>query len=243
MFKFVEKGFFAIVHKLSLLFATIAFLASIVLGIVSYENINNPGVELPMIEFSKYQPSITTPNNTVERKIEQQYAFNKAINTQIQTIINNLGQLPDGVIDKNNLDKKIALLVHIKSNTHPRELQLLYAKSLANLTQQMLKENAGNIQIDNLLQWHQRVFIAKINTQLNANSLKYSTNKTHKIIGFPTLGMAFGMLGIFMILVMMLAVLRIEKTLAPNHKKNKDSNAKNKTPTIKPTKPPTLKPN
>ncbi|HIC41416.1 MAG TPA: hypothetical protein EYO74_08450 [Piscirickettsiaceae bacterium] len=221
MLRLIEKNFFMIAQRIGLFFATVSFVAVIVLGYVSFEKINTKAsdkIDAPVIDFAKYQNPISAQQESINKipssKISQdegQDKINKAFDTHIDAIVESLEQLPDNVIDKVDLAQKVKILVKIKANPYSQELQLAYANSLSKLIQQMVNVGGAEINVDEFIKWHHKEFATQVNNQNKNNLLKMGNLKTEQTIGYIALGMTFGALGIFIMFVMMLVMLRIEK--------------------------------
>ncbi len=219
MLNFIERNFFVIVQRLGLLFALLAFAATVVLGIVSYEKISltaTDRIKAPVIEYSKYQNpiSVATPQ---ERKVEQPKAqpvldtFERDFDQAIVQIVDSLNTLGDDVINKADMQNRVKILVKIKSNPYPQSLQLAYAQSLAKLTKQLVNVGGDEINVDRFFSWHDKEFAQQVDAQTQGNILKMSSLKNERMNGFVALGMAAAALGIFIMFVMMLVMLRIER--------------------------------
>jgi hypothetical protein len=109
------------------------------------------------------------------------------------------------------MQHRIKILLRIKSNPYTKTLKLAYVQSLAKLTKRALNTENSQINIENLLHWHDQMFVQQVNQQTQGNLLKMGTVKTQQMIGFIALGMSAVALGIFIMFVMMLAMLRIEQ--------------------------------
>lgn len=220
MLKFIEKNFFIIVQRIGLLFALVSLIAVVVLGVVSYEKINtqvNSKIENPAVDFDQYQNSRALIGNITHLEVDQslkqdeQNSFTREFDKYTQQIISHLQQLPDEVINKTDMQHRIKILLRIKSNPYTKTLKLAYVQSLAKLTKQVLNTENSQINIENLLHWHDQMFVQQVNQQTQGNLLKMGTVKTQQMIGFIALGMSAVALGIFIMFVMMLAMLRIEQ--------------------------------
>ena len=219
MLRSIERVFFWFVQRIELMFALVSFVAVIILGFVSYEKLNTKAsdtISVPVIYFSQYQNSVNDQQQNIEKSITKTVdVFNSqdqsAFLADIDTIVSSLEQLIDQVVSKNNLRDRVEMLVKIKSSVYSKELQLAYAASLAELTQKMVKVSGDQIDVDDFIDWHDKEFSTQVGIQTQRNLLKMNSIKSQKIAGFVTLNMAAAMLGIFIMFVMMLAMLRIEK--------------------------------
>ncbi len=222
MLNFIERNFFVIVQRLGLLFAIIAFVATVVLGFISYEKINiapSDKINPPVIKYSDYQNPISISKSdavekTVEQDIVKQQQADKLdieFDNHVTQVIENLDKLPDDIINKTDMQQKIKILIKIKSNSYAKDLQVAYAKSLARLTKRLVTVAGDDINIDDFLTWHDKEFAKQIDKQTQENILNMSTIKAQKMTGFIILGMSAAALGIFIMFVMMLVMLRIER--------------------------------
>ncbi|MCS5586332.1 MAG: hypothetical protein NZ702_02395 [Gammaproteobacteria bacterium] len=218
MLKFLEKNFFMIVQRIGLLFALISLVAVVILGLVSYEKLNSEvsdKISTPVINFSQYQNPVDINPSSVDKTVASTFNARdisaSIFNSHIDTIVNSLKQLPDGVVGKSNLRDRVEILVKIKTSAYSKELQLAYTASLAELTPQLINTENHQIDIDDFLKWHHQEFSTQVSLQTQGNLLKMSSVKAQKAAGFIALNMAAAALGIFIMFVMMLAMLRIEQ--------------------------------
>jgi len=221
MLGFLEKNFFMIVQRLGLLFALISFALIVFLGVFSYEKISSRATDdiaPPVIELAKYQNPISLNIdknqqnlNIEESLIKSPSTFNKAFDLQIERIIANLQSLPDGVIDPADLQFNVNVMIKIKSNSYSQALKLNYVESLAKLTKQLVSVGGRQVNIDDFLQWHDQEFARQVDQQRQQNLMKIGTARTDQMIGFISLAMTGATLGFFIMFVMMLAMLRIER--------------------------------
>jgi hypothetical protein len=80
----------------------------------------------------------------------------------------------------------------------------------------MVDVGGSQVNVDNFIKWHDQEFAKQVDVNKQLNIQQYFLFKLASItideaIGFAILGAAALMLGIFIIFVMMLAMLRIEK--------------------------------
>jgi heme/copper-type cytochrome/quinol oxidase subunit 2 len=216
----MEKSFFYIVRKLGFLFALISLIIIIFLGLFSYERIDNITTNTsinPVIELGKYQNSISvtikpkpvdiSPKN---HKLQDKLNYTKTFNAQINHIISNFKSLSKNTISQADLQFKIKAMIEINVNTYAQTLKLSYVKSLSILTKQLV--NVGDkVDINDFLHWYDKEFAQQVQYQTQQNLLKISTAKIDQMTIFMSLGMVAIALGFFIMFVMMLAMLRIEK--------------------------------
>jgi hypothetical protein len=214
MLRSIEKNFFKIVQRLGLLFAILSFAAVVILGITSYQKINieaTDQIDTPVIHFADYQNPISAQEVEITTDLKENDVFNQEFDAQVADIVAALDTLPDTSIDKTDLAQKVKILVKIKSNDYPKNLQLTYAKSLAKLTKQMVNVGGEKTNVDEFIRWHDQEFVKQVNGQTQNNFLRMGSLKAEKATGFAMLAAAAAALGIFIMFVMMLVMLRIER--------------------------------
>jgi hypothetical protein len=221
MMRFIEKSFFGVVQKVGILFALISFALIVFLGMFSYEKINSRAtdeISAPVIDLAKYQNPIS-----VQMKVEQsiqpsgivqenaQIIFDQAFNAQIEQIIANLQALPNQVIGQNDAQFQIKVMIKIKSNIYSPALRLSYVKSLSRLTKQLVNVGGDQVNVDEFLHWHDQEFARQVDQQTQQNLMKMGTAKSDQMTGLISFSMMGVALGFFIMFVMMLAMLRIER--------------------------------
>ncbi|HIM57887.1 MAG TPA: hypothetical protein EYJ00_00980 [Gammaproteobacteria bacterium] len=214
MLRSIEKNFFKIVQRLGLLFAILAFAAVMVLSVMSYGKINieaSDQIDTPVIHFADYQNPISAKEAGVTIASKADDNFNQEFDVQLADIVTALEALPDTSIDKTDLAQKVKILVKIKSNDYPQDLQLAYATSLAKLTKQMVNVGGEKTNIDAFIKWHDQEFAKQVNAQTKNNFLRMGSLSAEKATGYAMLGSAAAALGIFIMFVMMLVMLRVER--------------------------------
>ena len=221
MLKFMEKSFFSLVQKIGLLFALISFTLVVFLGWFSYEKINSRAtdeISKPMIELAKYQNPIslqleTAPTDTMigNAPSDSQVAFNQMFDAHIEQIMANLQALPNEVVGKSDAQFQIKVMIKIKSNAYVPALKLSYVESLSRLTRQLVNVGGSQVNVDEFLHWHDQEFARQVDQQTQQNLIKMGTAKSDQMTGFISLGMMGAALGFFIMFVMMLAMLRIER--------------------------------
>jgi hypothetical protein len=215
MTNFSERIFFSVVRKLGLLFALISLALIIILSVFSYQKISSRAMDTintPMIELAQYQnPASLTHDKRPDLRGKNlpnnaQVIFNQKFETHIQRILANLQTLPSESFNQADTRFKIK----IKTSVYSPVFQLAYVESLKNLTEQL---NAGENQldVDNFLHWFDQEFARQIEQQKRRNLTQIATARTDQITGFMALAMVGAALGFFIMFVMMLAMLRIEK--------------------------------
>ena len=222
MLGFLERGFFKLVQRLGLLFAITAFAATAFLGFVAYDKLSlqaSDRIETPVIRYADYQNPISAAKVSTDQQVAttetsavpMQDTFTQEFDLAVSQIINQLKQLPDDSIDKEGLETNVKILVKIKSNPYVKELQLAYAQSLAKLTKHLVNVGGKDINVDDFFAWHDKEFAKQVDVQTQSNIQKMSSLKSERANGMIALGMGAAALAVFIMLVMMLVVLRIEK--------------------------------
>jgi len=217
----IEKNFFKITQRLGLLFAMLSFVAVIILGIISFDKFTATAsgkVDAPAIEFAKYQNPISTQGEGTGKDLsaKKEDKFSQEFNNHVEKIVANLERLPEGVIDKTDLKQNVKILVKIRSNPYTQDLQLAYAESLAKLTKQMVNVSGSQVNVDDFFKWYDKEFSKQASANKEQGIQQYFLVKLASVtvdeaIGFAVLGMAAAMLGVFIMFVMMLSMLRVEK--------------------------------
>jgi|ETNmetMinimDraft_8_1059916.scaffolds.fasta_scaffold18730_3 hypothetical protein len=221
MFRFIERNVLILLQWIGLSLAIVLFIAVIALGYISFNKINTTSIDKidsPIIEFSNYKnfsnlATIDLENDIKVEAIEKDATksdFDKKFNQLIAKISTSLEKLPDDVINKDDIQNKVEVLVKIKSNPYSQELQLAYAASLEKLTKQMEKIDTP-INVDDFIKWHDQEFAFQVNSQKQKNAMRMRATTDNKINGYIALGLASLCLVIFMMLVMMFVLLRIER--------------------------------
>ncbi|WP_428086232.1 hypothetical protein [Candidatus Thioglobus sp.] len=221
MLKFIENGFLSIVHKLGFLFAFMSLALIVFLAMFGYEKITSQAtddINPPVIELAKYQNPISLkidnrqPNLNLENSyIEAQSTFTKEFDEQVERIIGNLQSLPEGIIKQQDLQFKIKVMIKIKSSSYSQALKLAYVESLVKLTKQLVNVGGNDINIDKFLHWHDQEFARQVDQQTQQNLIQIGLIKSEQMTGLISLITAFITLGFFIMFVMMMAMLRIER--------------------------------
>ena len=120
------------------------------------------------------------------------------------------------MIDKTDLKQNVKILVKIRSNPYTQDLQLAYVESLAKLTKQMVNVSGSQVNVDDFFKWYDKEFSKQASANKEQGIQQYFLVKLASVtvdeaIGFAVLGMAAAMLGVFIMFVMMLSMLRVEK--------------------------------
>ncbi|MDC9727597.1 MAG: hypothetical protein PSN35_07165 [Candidatus Thioglobus sp.] len=219
MSNIVERGFYSIVHKLGFVFALLSLALIVFLGLFGYEKISSRAtdeIKPPVIELAKYQNpislNINQPNDVAASiPAKSQPTFTSEFDAHIERIITNLQALPEGVITQADLQFKIKVMIKIKSNAYPQPLQLSYVKSLDKLTKQLVNVGGNQVNIDDFLNWYDQEFTRQVDQQTQQNLMRIGSAREDQMTGFMSLSMAAMALGFFIMFVMMLAMLRIER--------------------------------
>jgi len=217
----MEKSFFSLVQKLGLIFALISFTMVVFLGWFSYEKISSQAtddINTPIISLAKYQNPISLQVDNVESqqsigntKKNTQILFDQEFDAYIEQIMTNLQMLPHQTVESSDAQFQTKVMIKIKSNVYVPALKLSYVKSLSKLTRQLVNVGGNQVNIDEFLHWYDQEFARQVELQTQQNLIKMGTAKSDQMTGFISLAMMGAALGFFIMFVMMLAMLRIEK--------------------------------
>lgn len=215
----IEKVFLKIAQYLGVLFAIIAFSAVVLLGYGAYHKFNlsdNAPSNLPSVDLSYYQSSKKIQAQKISYDLDKNDRFNHAFNRHVEDIETSLDNLPDSVVEKADLGQKVRVLVKINSDGYSQDIKLAYAQSLSQLLQQLVEQNPSEININELIQWHDQSFSKQVDEQQQSAIQKnlfvqLSTLEAQDGIRVMFIFAAALALGFFIMFVMMLAMLRIER--------------------------------
>ncbi|MBA5247946.1 MAG: hypothetical protein FE834_00185 [Gammaproteobacteria bacterium] len=202
---FIEKVFLKMTQIIGLLFVIIVLIMA---GMLGYNNISitDEKADMPIIQFADYQKMAHNQENTIANNLGNNQQFKQQFNSHINNIVIALSNLSDQAVDKKDLKQKVKMYSKIKLNRYPQSVQLSYVQSLAKLTNQVAIVGA-KVNIDELTNWHDRSFFRQIQENSEANFIKIGIVKIKQ----NTYATLWNALLIFAMLVIMLAVLRIER--------------------------------
>ena len=206
MFRFIEKSFLKITQILGLLFATIVLVVAV---IVTYNKVNikaDDKADVPVVRFADYQKLIRTQEVKISKNLDNNQRFDKTFNAYIDDIVSALSGLSDNVVDKTDLKQKVKISSKVKLNQHPQSVSVAYVQSLAKLTNQVAIVDV-KVNMDELVKWHDQSFFQQIKEKDKRNFLQIGSLRIEK----SAYSAMWEALAIFMLLVIMLAVLRIEQ--------------------------------
>ncbi len=206
MFRFIEKSFLKITQILGLLFATIVLVVAV---IVSYNKIDikaDDKIDTPVVKFADYQKLIRNQKAKISKNLDNNQRFDKTFNAYIDDIVSALSGLSDNVIDKTDLKQKVKISSKVKLSQYPQSVSVAYVKSLAKLTNQVAIVDV-KVNMDELVNWHDQSFFQQIKEKDKRNFLQVGPLRIEK----SAYSAMWEVLAIFMLLVIMLAVLRIEQ--------------------------------
>ncbi|WXT99647.1 MAG: hypothetical protein Ctma_0351 [Catillopecten margaritatus gill symbiont] len=207
MFRFIEKTFLKIIQIIGLLFATIVLVASVFLG---YNKIDiketDAVVEMPVIKFSDYQKMTLNQEQKIAKNLGDNQQFENAFDEHINGIVGALSVLSDKAVDKEDLKQKVKISSRVKVSQYPQPIQLTYLTSLEKLTKQVATVGA-EVDMDKLIQWHDYAFFQQMQKTNQNNFLQIGSVRIQK----NAYSALWNALAIFAMLVIMLAVLRIEQ--------------------------------
>ncbi|CAC9449307.1 hypothetical protein BSPLISOX_2694 [uncultured Gammaproteobacteria bacterium] len=206
MFGFIEKSFLKTTQVLGLLFATIIL---VMVVIMSYNKVDikaDDKVDTPVVKFADYQKLIRRQEVKISKNLDNNQRLNKTFNAYIDDIVSALSGLSDTVIDKTDLKQKVKISSKAKLSQYSQSVSVAYVQSLAKLTHQVAIVDA-KVNMDDLVKWHDQSFFQQISKQDKRNFLQIGPLRIEK----SAYSMMWEALAIFMLLVIMLAVLRIEQ--------------------------------
>lgn len=205
MFRFIEKSFLKTTQVAGLLLATIVLIMAVVLG---YDKINikDEKTDVPVIKFADYQKMVLTQEGEITKNLNNNQRFEQKFNSYVEDITVALSNLSEKIVDKDNLKQKVRISSKIKVNQYSQAVQLNYVRSLAKITNQVATVGV-KVNIDELTGWHDQSFFQQVQEKDNKNFLQIGSVQIEKT-AYSALWEA---LAIFAMLVIMLAVLRIEK--------------------------------
>lgn len=206
MFRLVERSFLKITQIVGMLFAAIML---VIIIVVSYNNIDiraQDSADVPIVKFADYQKFTHTQEAAISQNLKDNQNFDKTYNIYIDNIVATLESLSDNVVGITDIKQKVKILSKVKLTPYPQSIQLTYLESLAKLTNQVAIVDA-KVNMDELVGWHDQSFFQQLKAKdqrnfLQISSVRIEQNAYSKILEA---------LAIFMILVIMLAVLRIEQ--------------------------------
>jgi len=191
------------------------------LGWFGYEKISSQAtddINTPIISLAKYQNPISLQVDNVESqqsigntKKNTQILFDQEFDAYIEQIMTNLQMLPHQTVESSDAQFQTKVMIKIKSNVYVPALKLSYVKSLSKLTRQLVNVGGNQVNIDEFLHWYDQEFARQVELQTQQNLIKMGTAKSDQMTGFISLAMMGAALGFFIMFVMMLAMLRIEK--------------------------------
>ncbi|CAC9658267.1 hypothetical protein [bacterium endosymbiont of Bathymodiolus sp. 5 South] len=206
MFRFIEKSFLKITQILGLLFATIILVMAVIMSYNKVDVKTDDKIDTPVVKFADYQKFIRNQEAKIGKNLDNNQRFDKTFNAYIDDIVSALSGLSDKVIDKTDLKQKVKISSKVKLNQQPQSVSVAYVKSLAKLTNQVAIVDA-KVNMDELIKWHDQSFFQQIKEKDKRNFLQIGPLRIEK----SAYSMMWEALAIFMLLVIMLAVLRIEQ--------------------------------
>lgn len=206
MFRLIERSFLKITQIIVLLFATIVLVVAVM---VSYNKVDiktKGTVDVPVVKFADYQKFIRTQEEEISQNFKDNQNFDKTYNIYIDDIVATLEGLSDNVVGKTDLKQTVKISSKVKLTPHPQSIQLAYLESLAKLTNQVAIVGA-KVNIYELIKWHDQSFFQQVQEKDQRNFLQIGSVRIEKNV-YPAM---WESLTIFIMLVIMLAVLRIEQ--------------------------------
>lgn len=216
MFRFIEKSFFKIIQIVGLLFAAIMLIIGLTIG---YHKINIQTDEVDstsVIKFADYQKMLQTQKRKIAYNLNNNKNFKQVFNQRINDIVATLNTLSNDIVNKTDLKQKVKISIKLKVEKYPQSVQLDYALSLAKLSKQVSIVGAP-VDMRKLIQWHDKSFFHKI--QNKNKFLKIGAIQIEKSV---YAALWEGLL-VFTMLIIMLAILRIEQNTRKNNSKPKSA--------------------
>ncbi|RUA04197.1 MAG: hypothetical protein DSY43_06890 [Gammaproteobacteria bacterium] len=205
MFRFIEKSFLKTVQIIILIFAAIVLIMAINLG-YNKISVKDEKADFPVIKLADYQKMRTNQEKQIAKNLSDNQNFEQKFNSYIDDIVSALSNFPDQVVDKKDLKQKVKVSSKIKTNQYSQSVQLSYVESLAKLTNQVATVGI-KVNIDELTSWHDQSFFQQIQKKSKTNFVHIGSLRIERGV-YSALWNA---LTIFAMLVIMLAVLRIEQ--------------------------------
>ncbi len=206
MFRFIEKKFFKITQVIVLL--SVAVMLVVVIT-TSYNNIDiraQSDTDMPVVKFADYQKFTRIQEEKISKNLKENQYFDKIYNAHIDNIVATLGRLSANMVDKVDLKQKVKISNKIKLEPYSPSTSIAYLESLTKLINQVAIVDA-KVNIDELIDWHDQSFFQQVHENDQRNFLQVGPIRIERNAYFAVLET----LTIFTMLIIALAVLRIEK--------------------------------
>lgn len=208
MYRFIEKNFFGLAKLIAFLVAIGSVVAIVMSGLMAFEKLqvtNNVRISTPIIDYQEYKNGALVIENKAEPGI-----FAKSIEEETDEIIKNLGTLSDEIINKDNMKTKVKVLLKLKTEKYPENIQLAYISSLNRLIKQLVADANDNTNVDEFLSWHDLQFAKSYDDQIDIQKTEQKRIDQIHTEGKELIILAIAGLGFFALFIMMLVLFRIE---------------------------------
>ena len=208
MYRFIEKNFFGLAKLIAFLVAIGSVVAIVMSGLMAFEKLqvtNNVRISTPIIDYQEYKNGALVIENKAEPGI-----FAKSIEEETDEIIKNLDTLSDEIINKDNMKTKVKVLLKLKTEKYPENIQLAYISSLNRLIKQLVADANDNTNVDEFLSWHDLQFAKSYNDQIDIQKTEQKRIDQIHTEGKELIILTIAGLGFFALFIMMLVLFRIE---------------------------------
>ena len=208
MYRFIEKNFFGLAKLIAFIVAIGSIVAIVMSGLMAFEKLqatNNVRISTPIIDYQEYKNGALVIENKVEPGI-----FAKSIEEETDEIIKNLDTLSDEIINKDNMKTKVKVLLKLKTEKYPENIQLAYISSLNRLIKQLVADANDNTNVDEFLSWHDLQFAKSYDDQIDIQKNEQKRIDQIHTEGKELIILTIAGLGFFALFIMMLVLFRIE---------------------------------
>jgi len=208
MYRFFEKNFFGLAKLIAFLVAIGSVVAIVMSGLMAFEKLqvtNNVRISTPIIDYQDYKNGALVIENKAEPGI-----FAKSIEEETDEIIKNLDTLSDEIINKDNMKTKVKVLLKLKTEKYPENIQLAYISSLNRLIKQLVADANDNTNVDEFLSWHDLQFAKSYDDQIDIQKNEQKRIDQIHTEGKELIILTIAGLGFFALFIMMLVLFRIE---------------------------------
>ena len=208
MYRFIEKNFFGLAKLIAFIVAIGSIVAIVMSGLMAFEKLqatNNVRISTPIIDYQEYKNGALVIENKAEPGI-----FAKSIEEETDEIIKNLGILSDEIINKDNMKTKVKVLLKLKTEKYPENIQLAYISSLNRLIKQLVADANDNTNVDEFLSWHDLQFAKSYDDQIDIQKTEQKRIDQIHTEGKELIILTIAGLGFFALFIMMLVLFRIE---------------------------------
>ena len=208
MYRFIEKNFFGLAKLIAFIVAIGSVVAIAMSGLMAFEKLqvtNNVRITTPIIDYQEYKNGALVIENKAEPGI-----FAKSIEEETDEIIKNLDTLSDEIINKDNMKTKVKVLLKLKTEKYPENIQLAYISSLNRLIKQLVADANDNTNVDEFLSWHDLQFAKSYDDQIDIQKNEQKRIDQIHTEGKELIILTIAGLGFFALFIMMLVLFRIE---------------------------------